>query len=423
MAINIKGSPPRRRRDRDDYLPHGEERTPSARRIDAQSRSKERLLSPALRALANELHAALREHADQGGRADAGHRHGCRATRQTETLRTGASPAAPAAGWIVLDASATTTIPNRRQPHRRSEPALRHYQTYQLSYDAGDLPFPHPRRQRRGGNGPRGLATLRWVAPPPCCNTEAGGRNGRGSPAAPGRKGQRDRVNASSTTSRTAGEQVTGRKAVQYAEEATPIVRRAAYPAANRSGTQHIAVVGLRVGNEQSRAQWMRGRDVRANVPYVLGKMQGSSKPATTNSQTWPANVALGLTLPARRVACGSGVGGRTAFANGRSPTPERYGRNCNVTAVTSTTEFKGQRGRRADRQRVPYLLPRSDELDALPREGALAHRHRRSVDGGDRHAFPNIAAALALGGTGPFIFPDAVNMDTTSRSSSPRWR
>ena len=196
-------------------------------------------------------------------------------TRQLETrFGAGLRPAAPAAGWIVLDASATTTIPVGAA-HRRSEPALRRADAW---FVRRWRPRPHPRRQRRAATDHEAGYTLRWVAPPPYCKRSRWSQQ-EGSPAAPRAEDEETARQRLIDDIQNPPGNGNWSQAVQYAEEATPIVQKGfAYPAANGPSTQHIAVVGYASSVSKSRevdAVVMSG----TVVPYILGKMPSSSRP------------------------------------------------------------------------------------------------------------------------------------------------
>ena len=335
-------------------------------------------------------------------------------TRQLETrFRRGLRPAAPAAGWIVLDASATTTIPV----------GVQLIDDLNQRYDADAWlvrrwrPRSHPSPSTAGRQRTTRLAT-RSVGGSSALLQHANRWSQReGSPAAPRPRTRRPRVNASSTTSRTRRGTVTGRRRSSTPKKATPIVQKGfAYPVANGPSTQHIAVVGYASSVGKSRAVdavVMSG----TVVPYVLGKMPEFVETVTTTVADVPTDIALGLTAapqPRRRRLRVRAVGGRTARRLA-APRHRNGWPQCNVTAVTSTTGVQGQRccGSRPDNvSRI--CLPRSDNWTLYRAKVHLAHRHRRSVDGGDRHAVPqHRRGARALGGTGSVRLFQTVNMDT----------
>lgn len=330
-------------------------------------------------------------------------------TRQLETrFGAGLRPASPSAGWFVLDASATTTIPSGAQ--LIDDLNQRYDVQTPGSYDPADLV---PIIATDGGAATNHEAgyTLRWVAPPPYCNTKQVVATGglTGGAEAEDEETARQRLIDDIQNPPGNGN---WSQAVQYAEEATPIVQKGfAYPAANGPSTQHIAVVGYASSVSKSRevdAVVMSG----TVVPYVLGKMPEFVETVTTTVTDVETDIALGLTLPAAPTASPAGPGG--GWTDGTPwPLPDSGGwPQCNVSSVTSTTVFE-----------VNVVAEPTDNVSriclldptnwTLYRAKVLSHTGSAgawviTID----TPFPNIAS-LALIASGPFIFPDAINMDT----------
>ena len=248
MAINIKEFATKTTEEiRDDYLRIGEERPDGS----ASTRSVRGATTFSALRRSRTVSRRRCEHADQGGRADADTATGAGPRGGFETrFRSGASPGGPGGGWIVLTPWRPLPSPSAWL-HRRSEPALRRADAG--SYDAGDL-RSHPRRQRRGGNDHEAGYTLRWVAPPPHCNTKQVVATGglTGGAEAEDEETARQRLIDDIQNRRGT---VTGRRRSSTLKRRRRSSRRALrIPAANGPSTQHIAVVGYASSVSKSRA-------------------------------------------------------------------------------------------------------------------------------------------------------------------------
>jgi uncharacterized phage protein gp47/JayE len=129
------------------------------------------------------------------------------------------------------------------------------------------------------------------------------------------------------------------------AAASTPVVQAAfVYPAANGSGTVHVACVAYASTLAASNA---RNRDVSAAVmtstvvPFVTGNVAEYAEVVVTTVTNQPVDVAVGLSLPAAPAASPPGPGG--GWLDG-IPWPNNStgaaSFKCSITAVASSTQF-----------------------------------------------------------------------------------
>lgn len=197
-----------------------------------------------------------------------------------------------------------------------------------------------------------------------------------------------------------------------FAEASTPIVQKGfCYPGVNGPSTCHVAVVGYATTVAKNRdvdSVTMAG----LVTPYILGQMPEYVETIVTTVSNQPTDIGINLALPAAPTASPAGPGG--GWLDG-APWPTVYSVTnvANVTAVTSSTVFTLNAGSlpTVGVSRIAFLDPTNWTTyyaKVLSYTGALPSL-TITID----QPFPNIAAALALGGTGPVIFPQATNTAT----------
>ena len=196
------------------------------------------------------------------------------------------------------------------------------------------------------------------------------------------------------------------------AEKSSTSVQKAfVYPAVNGPATVHVAVVGYATSTAKTRnldATLLSGT-IR---PYIQGLIPEYVESVITDVTNVSTDVSIGLTLPSAPTAQPAGPGG--GWVDG-SPWPAISGTGstyANVTSVTSSTEFVVSAPTAPTRNvsHICFLDPTNWTLyRALVLNYSGSGPWTLTID----TPFPNIAAALALGGTGPLIWPDCTNAQT----------
>lgn len=325
-------------------------------------------------------------------------------------------PAGPSAGFITLDCSTSTLIPDGSQlvdvAGLRFQVAVggTYSATNPVALIAVDT---GPNTNHAAGD------TLTWVSAPPFCNSKqlvsTGGLTG--AIAAENNDTARGRLLGRLANPPGAGNWA---QVASYAEASSPIVQKAfVYPAVNGPSTCHVAVVGYAA--PPPAAVPAVNRDVAATVmagtvaPYVLGQMPEFTETVVTTVTNVSVDVSVGLTLPSSPAASPAGPGGGWVDGTpwpaisgyviaGGGNVPYTY---ANVTAVTP-----GGGGFTVNAPTSPtagvthicmvdtttWKVVRGKVLTVSGSAGAYAI----TVD----NPFPNVAV-------GSLIFPDAVNMDT----------
>ena len=311
-------------------------------------------------------------------------------------------------GAITLDCSATTLIGVNSQ--LTDSAGLR----YQVSVGGTYVPGARvPLISIDTGKSVNHLAgdVLRWTVGPAFCNLNQlvalGGLTG-------GADAENDDTARARLYTRLQNPPGSGNWAQvnAYAESSTPIVQKSfAYPAVNGPATCHVAVVGYATSVAKN-------RDVDSVTlaglvtPFILGAMPEYTEVVVTTVTNTSADIAINLSLPAAPTSQPAGPGG--GWLDG-APWPQPYSvSSCaNVTAVTSSTVFTLNAGTLPTPgvSRCCFLDPTNWTLyfaKVLSFTGSLPSL-TITID----QPFPNLAAALALGGTGPMIFPQAQNTAT----------
>lgn len=251
--------------------------------------------------------------------------------------------------------------------------------------------------------------TLRWVAAPPYAAPTADVATG-------GLTGGSDKEGAETfrvrVLDRFANPPSSGNwpQLAELAEDASNVVQRAfVYPALNGPATVHIAVIGYATSTSKN-------RDVDPAilsseiVPTVQGQIPEWVESVITTVTNQPVDLSIGLTLPASPAAVPAGPGG--GWVDG-TPWPAVSGLGQNytqITAVTSETVFtlNAPTAPQDGVSSVAYLSATDWKLytaKVLTHSGT-AGAYVVTID----TAWPNLVADLALGGTGPMVFPQAVN-------------
>lgn len=319
--------------------------------------------------------------------------------------------AVPATGSIVLDCSATTAIPIGAQLIDASS------QRFEVltpgSYIDGDFIAIQATEDSAGAASNHAEGdTLTWVAAPPYCNSKqlvaVGGLIG-------GADAEDEETSRARLLDRIQNPPGSGNwsEVNLDAEASSPIVQKGfCYPAANGPSTLRVAVVGYASSTSRSRvvsSTIMSG----SVVPYVAGAIPEFTEVVTTTVTDVDVDSMIGLTLPSSPKASPAGPGGgwtdgtpwpqiltTTVFPSGNVTACTPGGGSFTVNSDTAPTDGVS---------RICFL----DPFDwTLKRAKVLSHTGSAgayvvTVD----VPFTNLAAALALGGTGPFIFPDAQNM------------
>lgn len=337
------------------------------------------------------------------GTVPAGQLVGADLQRLMATVGLAPRPAGPSAGFITLDCSATTTIPDGSQ--LIDSAGTRFQVATPGSYAAASLV---PVIGVDTGSKTNHLAgdTLTWVAAPPYCNTKqlvatgglTGGSDAENNDTARARLLNRlQNPPGSGNWSQTCG----------YAEASSAIVQKAFnYPAVNGPSTSHVAVVAYTSSTSKSRvvnATVMAG----TVVPYVLGQMPEFVEVVTTTVADQPVDIAIGLSLPASPQASPAGPGG--GWIDG-TPWPAISGVQtyANVTAITSSTNFTVN-APSSPTAGVTHICTIDTTTWTLLRAKVLtvsgsAGAYVITTD----TPFPNLTTGP---GTGSLIFPDATNM------------
>lgn len=194
-----------------------------------------------------------------------------------------------------------------------------------------------------------------------------------------------------------------------FGEAATPIVQKAwCYPGANGPSTCHGAVAGYATATSKSRQ--VDPVVMAALVsPYVLALMPEYVETTITTVTDVPTDISVGVTLPSAATSQPNGPGG--GWLDG-SPWPAVSGTGSTYAAVTAVTNgnvftVNSPTPPTSNVSRIAFFDPTNW---TLYRAKVLSYTgvgpYVITID----QPFPNIAAALALGGTGPLIFPDSVN-------------
>lgn len=333
---------------------------------------------------------------------------------QREMAIYGLSPraAAPSAGPITLDCSATTIIPSGAQLVDAA--GLRFQVLTPGSYSDGSLV--------QIVAGAAGAATnhnagdvLTWVsAPPYCASKQTVGSPGQ-TPGTPALTGGADAENNDTARARLLAHiqdppgSGNASQLNKFATDSSTIVQASScYPALGGPSTAHVAVVGYASATDKN-------RDVDATVmtgivePYILGQDPEFTAITVTTVANQQVDVAIGLTLPNSPQAAPPGPGG--GWVDG-TPWPAISGVQtyANVTAVASSQQFTVNAPTSPTAgvshvcmlDPVTWTLRRATVLTASGSAGAYVV----TID----TPFPNVTAS---GGTGSLIFPDATNMQT----------
>lgn len=323
-------------------------------------------------------------------------------------------PAAPSSGYIVLAASASTTITNGAQLTDAS--GLRYQVQLGGTFAPGaDVPIIAVDVGAATNHNPGDV--LQWGTPPTYCQLKqlvavgglTGGSDAEDTETARGRL--LDRLRNPPGSGNAA-------QIAKYAEDSTPIVQKAfVYPAVGGPSTCHVAVVGYPSDTNKSReidATVMSG----TVVPYLVGKVPEFTEfvPAAGQGITTvidqPVDIAIGLALPSAPTASPAGPGG--GWIDG-SPWPAISGVQtyANVTAIApgSTTQFTVN-APTAPQDGVSHIAMVDTTTWKIVRAKVLSHSGTAgayviTID----TPFVNVAAA-AGGDLGTLIFPDATNAD-----------
>lgn len=341
------------------------------------------------------------------GDVPAGQLVGADLQRLMATVGLAPRPAGPSSGFITLDCSATTTIPDGSQ---LIDSAGTRFQVQTPGTYANGALVPVIAVDTGSKTNHAAGDVLQWVVGPPYCNTKqlvaSGGLTG-------GAEAEDTETARARLLDRLAHPPGSGNwsQLAGYAEKSTPIVQKAfPYPAVNGPSTAHVAVVGYTSATSKSRvvdALVMSG----TVVPYVLGKMPEFVELVTTTVVDQPVDVAVGLSLPASPQASPAGPGG--GWVDG-TPWPAISGVQtyANVLAVTSSTNFtvNAPTPPTAGVSHICMVDPVTWKLlraKVLTVSGATGN-YVITID----TPFPNVTAVnLILGTTGSLICPDAVNM------------